>query len=220
MKKVLMFVVTFLITLYFKRVSNDGVLLDISDNFVTDINQCKTVRLEEVLADKAKISKQEISEDLNKMLGKLPSKIQEILKSYTIIVTERDVSVLYALDTCQKRQDGILAFADLRYHFIVCDAKECGYRDSLYHEIAHVVSYQMGYLSSTKEFTEIYDKEKDLFESLNTYKKPMEGKTLTILTNTQDEYFAEAFSMFVLSPTKLGENCPETFNYMVSLFYD
>lgn len=87
---------------------------------------------------------------------------------------------------------------------------------NLIHELGHAFDYNSDRLSHTKEFKNIYKKEKNKFTSTSYYAYPM-GKVKENINNVE-EYFASTFTVYVRLRADLKKHCPKTYNYFKKLF--
>jgi len=78
---------------------------------------------------------------------------------------------------------------------------------SVVHEMGHYLDYQLGWVSISPEFVEIWQQESGNFYLVeNTHRNN---------TSTAMEYFAESFKAFVLKPELLQVHCPRTYGYLL-----
>ena len=80
-------------------------------------------------------------------------------------------------------------------------------RRTMFHECGHVLDDESHilYISGTSEFKKIYEEEKDYFVVDNNY---------DYFVSTEAEYFASAFSEYMLNPHRLKENTPKTYEFI------
>lgn len=79
----------------------------------------------------------------------------------------------------------------------------------LYHEIGHMIDFKYKnfiVLSNTREFKEIYEEEKDNFK--------VDHSNPEYFRNNRQEYFAQAFSEYLINPERLKKNCPKTYEFI------
>lgn len=73
-----------------------------------------------------------------------------------------------------------------------------------YHELGHFLSWVSGNKDSSSEFANIYNSEKSRVTSANK----------SYITSSAAEYFAESYKDYVLSPSDLAYQRPNTYKYM------
>ena len=78
-----------------------------------------------------------------------------------------------------------------------------GGRNVFIHEIGHVYDYYRALCSRGSRFTAIYEAEKGIFTGL--------------YASSSNEFFAEAFRMYITEPSNLAKRAPQTYNYMKDL---
>ena len=209
-------------------VADSNLILDVPDNFVTEINTAKSVRAEEIADNKTTMNKNEIVSDVDDMLEQLPNGVSDMLASYTFLVTEKNIVDVYHVINPSEMFSSFNMFKAVVIYDkqIVClSANDAGYRDSLYHEIGHVVDYSLGWVSDSDEFSGIYEREIDSFRT-NISEYPFtrtdggmdyqEADWFSVIDN-QTEFFAESFNNYFLHGDILKEYCPETYAYLNSL---
>lgn len=78
-----------------------------------------------------------------------------------------------------------------------------GGRNVFIHEMGHVYDYYRALCSRGSRFTSIYEAEKGIFTGL--------------YASSSNEFFAEAFRMYITEPSNLAKKAPQTYNYMKDL---
>lgn len=73
--------------------------------------------------------------------------------------------------------------------------------DSVYHELGHFLSFVAGNYDKSKQFAEIYNSEKHLYDGVNK----------AYVTRSASEYFAESVRDYTLNPTHLKSTRPMTY---------
>lgn len=81
-------------------------------------------------------------------------------------------------------------------------------RYTVFHEFGHLLDYRQLMIdySSTNEFKDIYEEEKENFKTVYG------GYEYAI--STKEEYFASAFAEYMMNPDRLKSNTPRTYNYI------
>lgn len=79
---------------------------------------------------------------------------------------------------------------------------------SILHEVGHALDYTCGFVSDRKEFSAIYDAEKNVFCSTFNVNANGHNASSTI------EYFATSYHYYITNPELLKENCPKTYEYI------
>ena len=74
----------------------------------------------------------------------------------------------------------------------------------IYHEIGHILGFVTGNADMTNAWKQIYENEK------NKYK----GENKPYAKSDPYEFFAECYKDYILYPTQLKINCPETYKYI------
>lgn len=74
----------------------------------------------------------------------------------------------------------------------------------LLHEMGHFVSEINNASGTSKEFTSIYKSEKIKYH----------GSQKAYITGTSEEYFAQSFAEYTVSPKALGKSRPKTYKYI------
>ena len=75
---------------------------------------------------------------------------------------------------------------------------------NLLHEMGHFVSEINNAAGTSKEFTSIYKSEK----------KKYRGSLKSYITRTSEEYFAQSFAEYTVSPSALKKSRPKTYKYI------
>lgn len=209
-------------------VAGGDLILDVSENFTTEIYTVKSIRTEELAENKTMMNRAEIISDIDDMISQLPNGVLDMLKPYTILVTEKDVVKMYHIINPSEMFSSFNMFKAVVVYDkkIVClDANNLAYRDSIYHELAHVIDYSLDWISKNEEFTGIYEREIENFRvhiSEYPYTRTSDGidyrvaDWLTVI-DSPVEYFAESFNTYYLQNDILKEYCPETYSYINSL---
>ena len=78
-----------------------------------------------------------------------------------------------------------------------------GGRNVFIHEIGHMYDYYRALCSRGSRFTAIYEAEKGIFTGL--------------YASSSNEFFAEAFRMYITEPSNLAKKAPQTYDYMKDL---
>lgn len=203
-------------------------ILDVPENYATEIATIKAVRLEERVNNITSIEGASIQGDVNQMLDRLPSGVLNMLESYTFIVTDKNITALQGALCLDFRNsnDEVAAFVNYDIKVVVLNVENALYRDSIYHEIGHIVDNSMETISESEEFLQIYEKECSAFkEHISAYKIYREIDGVMYLceasgsycVSTPAEYFAEAFNRYYINSTSMKDYCPETYAFMDEL---
>lgn len=78
---------------------------------------------------------------------------------------------------------------------------------AIIHEVGHAIDSYFGFVSSSEEFLNIFNQEKDIFCSVYY--------THSNNTSTPIEYFAESFEVAILNPSLVQNNCPMTYEFLM-----
>lgn len=92
---------------------------------------------------------------------------------------------------------------------ILIEAKESKFRRSVVHEIGHALDDYLGFVSTSNEFQEIYETEKNDFK-VTGFTSYGHHKSNAM------EYFAEAFQMYVYDAGTLQSSAPKTYEFIKS----
>lgn len=87
---------------------------------------------------------------------------------------------------------------------------------TLIHELGHAVDYYFNNISQSSSFKEVYKSEKSNFE--NTIEFDLLNYRIKANIANPDEYFAESSAAFFFYPEDLQINCPETYEYLSSIY--
>lgn len=223
------FMTVALIFLEYSKISMSGtkLVLDIPEDFMTNVHTVSLVQED----DGKLVSKADIVSDIEIILGHLPCGVLDALKPYTILITEKDVvSVYHTLNPSEmfSNFNNFKAVVIYDKHIICLDANNLSYRDSIYHEIGHVVDNSLGYISESSEFQGIYEREIESFRTniseypyaRDKYGVPVREADWYTTINDSTEYFAESFDAYFLFGDILMDSCPETYEYLDKLFND
>lgn len=101
----------------------------------------------------------------------------------------------------------VLAMTVYDDKIIYIDARDSA-KDAIIHEVGHAFDTTQGMLSSSSEFDEIFEEERDSF--CNVWSTNVNN------TNTVSEYFAEAFQAVIVDPALIQTNCPRTYTYITN----
>lgn len=82
---------------------------------------------------------------------------------------------------------------------------------TMYHEVGHYVDYKFGNASESAMLSSIRAAEQSAYESTYYYKTCSFGQI-----TDNGEYFAEAYSCYLMAPTQLMNSCPQTYAYIQS----
>lgn len=77
------------------------------------------------------------------------------------------------------------------------------YYGTIEHEFGHFIDYSFGWISETILYTTIFQEEKERFKKLESNE----------YYQTPKEYFAECYYYYLISPNKLKQYCPRTYNF-------
>ena len=99
----------------------------------------------------------------------------------------------------------ILALCVPEQRYIIVGSA-CQESDAILHELGHAIDAELRYQSKSKDFDAIYKAESPIF--IKTHLTAKEN------TATSIEYFAEAFQEYIMNPTYLYNNCPQTYAFI------
>ena len=144
----------------------------------------------------------------------VPERYVNMLDDWDIVVTTKPISDVIEENDFNLKESTIASannkFSGLcsyKQKTIYINAEESNIDQAVDHEIGHAIDKILEYPSKTKEFIEIYNKEKELvFDDGCDYYK---------LTNL--EYWAECFELFLNDDESLRNKGPETYDYMVDV---
>lgn len=132
----------------------------------------------------------------------IDKKIIDSFKSsnYKIYVTTSDIATTYS----DSKKGSVLGITNFTTKKIYIQASEDGVFDSTIHEIGHWFDEKLGFTSSSKEFKNIYNEEKDVF------------KTQIYDTEkfSEREMFAEGFFIYYKHRSKLERQCPKLYQFI------
>lgn len=106
-----------------------------------------------------------------------------------------------------KGELSVLAVTVLSEQSIYLDASKNS-EESVIHEMGHYLDYSLGFLSQSEEFKRIHSLELNSFRNIHY--------THIHNTETELEYFAEAFQTLLLEPQNVAMNCPETYGFITA----
>lgn len=139
-------------------------------------------------------------------INSLPDTMKSIIGSWKVVVTTEDIASLVGCSG-QKYCGVTVVGSGVTY----IEANESKFNKNVVHELAHVMDYKMGYTSTSQEFTEIYESEKDSLKLTqyistdNHYKENVK------------EYFADAVQEYVANSGSLSSSAPRTYEYIKKL---
>lgn len=206
-----------------------SIIIDVPEDYVTGINTWKLVRYEEYINNITTIEKNAIKQDIDDMLGDLPKGVLDMLEPYTIVVTNKNLNQFWFCfspvqnikETLSSEWKGAGAFIIYPLKIIFLDADDASYRDTIYHEIGHLVDYSYNRVSEGEEFLELYEKEYKAFDetfSNFSFIVKVGDKCYKVIEHwdfgTPREFFAEAFNRYCLNRGRLWETCPETYKFI------
>lgn len=99
----------------------------------------------------------------------------------------------------------ILALTVVNEKAIYIDDREKAVK-AVIHEMGHYINYSYGFVSSSAEFTEIFNAEKETFCSIHS--------THSNNTSTSVEYFAEFYMVAITNPNAVKDSCPRTYEFV------
>ena len=174
-------------------------------------------------ADEAALQMQE-------MVDALPENIQKRIEDKDIVLAVSEgLSLKTALASMLTGVSGHNVAQTYTQAGVAYMEVDCSYvESSFYHELGHALdgTYKMniidkafaGYLgwkvapSTTREFYDIYEAEKDSFAKyFDEVKMVSSGE---YVTSTQVEYFAQAFQEYIVNPAQFKEAAPLTYDYI------
>lgn len=133
----------------------------------------------------------------------LPENIKEMLddQHYEIYVVDPLVSEMEGYIT--------LGRTHFMYGIIEISNKDLWVKRTTFHEVGHVIDDEISitFASASKEFKEIYEEEKEAF-------KHVVADNHEYFISTEMEYFAQAFSEFMINPEGLQEYTPRTYEFI------
>lgn len=139
--------------------------------------------------------------DLAAYIDKVPDSILDMLKEegYSISLSEQPGS---AYDV--KYIDGI---TDTTQNLIIIKKYKGKFRKSVIHEIGHAVDDCLDFPSKSESFNSIYEDEKEQI-IVTGVDNPSYCK------QSSQEYFAEAFQMYIYNPEVLKSSVPKTYSFI------
>lgn len=134
----------------------------------------------------------------------LPSNIKEMLddESYNIYVMKKPLDNV---------KDGYITLGRTFFRFGVIQIAntDIWVERTTFHEVGHVIDNESAiyYISSSKEFKDIYQEEKDAF-------KYVTADNYEYFVSSELEYFAQAFSEYMMNPEGLKMFTPRTYEFI------
>lgn len=127
---------------------------------------------------------------------KLPPKVRDIVDKYDI----------YVVDLIEN-DELVLGETIYSNRLILIKDNLAWIEKTFFHECGHVLDKEnsLTFLSSSDEFQDIYEEEKDKFVAEDN---------LSYYISTPKEYFASAFAEYMMNPERLKENTPKTYYYI------
>lgn len=139
-------------------------------------------------------------------IDSLPDTMKSIIGSWKVVVTTDDIASLVG-HSGQKYCGATIVGSGVTY----IEANESKFSKNVVHELAHAMDYKMGYTSTSQEFTEIYEAEKDSLK-LTQY-----VSTDNHYKENVKEYFADAVQEYVANSGSLSNSAPRTYEYIKKL---
>lgn len=90
---------------------------------------------------------------------------------------------------------------------ILIEANESKFRRCVVHELGHAYDDSLDWISTSNEFKEIYEEEKEKIEITGYF-------TDNHYKSNEKEYFSEAFQMYIFDASTLKSSAPKTFEYV------
>ena len=134
---------------------------------------------------------------------KLPDNVKEMLddESYSI----------YVVDPLESTVEGYITLGRTFFRFGVIQIAntDIWVERTTFHEVGHVIDNESAiyYISSSKEFKDIYQEEKDAF-------KYVTADNYEYFVSSELEYFAQAFSEYMMNPEGLKMFTPRTYKFI------
>lgn len=133
---------------------------------------------------------------------KLPQNIKDYFteKQLLIYVTDKNLDKYFF----EGQYGSVQGCADWEKIEIYIEDREKACKNSTLHECGHILDFCLNWSSSTKEFQNIYLKEKDNAKKIMT----------NHCVSSELEYFAESFLFFINKQNELKKYCPDTYQYI------
>lgn len=125
-----------------------------------------------------------------------------INKGWTFYLTANDLG-----DTSKFHVSGLCTFSNMIIQVRGDDGR--GIQESTIHEVGHAVDYELGWVSNTNEFINIYYNERNSFA---TYLSSNSHHT-----SDAAEYFADAFKRVIKESEKVKTYTPQTYSYIKNI---
>lgn len=150
------------------------------------------------------INKGVVYEKVWDVYDELPSNIKEMLddESYNIYVMKKPLDVV---------KGGYITLGRTFFRFGVIQIAntDIWVERTTFHEVGHVIDDESAiyYISSSKEFKDIYQEEKDAFRYVVV-------DNYEYFVSSELEYFAQAFSEYMINPEGLKMFTPKTYEFI------
>ncbi|MCD8082356.1 MAG: hypothetical protein LUE86_02225 [Clostridiales bacterium] len=141
----------------------------------------------------------------NELLSLLPYEVREQLgkDGWTFVITDKNLSQ-YFYNGAYRSVAGTTALPE---QWIYIEDREKAISRSVIHETGHAIDYELGWVSRSEAFKTIYHAEKGSFcGSTST------GDSYEV--SSDQEYFASAWSEYILNPTSLLARTPQTYAFI------
>lgn len=153
-------------------------------------------------ADALVVSSTDLEKELEDYLNEnIPENIMSVLISQDYkIATSEHPGEAYGV----KYVDGL---TDTHGNVIYVKNYEGKFRKSVAHEVGHAFDDCMDFPSKSEEFKDIYNEEKDSIRG-------SAEDNIEYCKQTPQEYFAEAFQIYIYEPEILKDSAPRTYKYI------
>lgn len=122
---------------------------------------------------------------------------------WRIVITARDLDMYFY----KGKYDGVAGVVDYANKIVYLQDTRLDIMEAIYHELGHVCDYLAGLVSDSKEFLEIFTREKDQFNDSTSVGDGHE-------TSCPREYFASVFSEMLRNPSKCKSEIPESYAFV------
>lgn len=139
--------------------------------------------------------------------NKLPTNVQNFLKNNDVkfYITDSNLANRFYSGVYSSVM-GVTVYGEKT---IYMENRNNAIKLSLIHESGHMIDYLTGTPSSSQEFNEIYQEEKDSFIEI--------GKQDNNSTSSTIEYFAEVFNQAILYPDSCSSSAPRSYAFVMNI---
>lgn len=156
-----------------------------------------------IMKDKNIHNKGIVYEKVWEAYDELPENIKEMLDDQHYKI--------YIVDPLDSEMDGYITLGRTHFMYGVIEIsnKDLWVKRTTFHEVGHVIDDEITitFASNSKEFKEIYEEEKEML-------KYVVADNHEYFISTEMEYFAQAFSEYMINPECLKKFTPRTYKFI------